>query len=140
MGMLGDGGSVSPRRVLLLAMPPLLHDIFDQLLRDVPGVTLVAADTSAPSLADAAMRADADVVIAGEQATEPDQVCALLQRHPHARMLSVTHDGRSGVLVELRPHRHVIGDLSPEAVLAAVDAGRSCAERPPINPSPRQVP
>lgn len=139
MGMLGEGGLVSPRRVLLLAMPPLLHDILDQLLRDVPGVTLTA-DASAPSLADAAIRADVDIVIAGEQATEPDQVCALLQRRPHTRILSVTHEGRSGVLFELRPHRRVIGDLSPEAVLAAVDAGRSCAERPPTNPSPRQVP
>ncbi|HEX8159630.1 MAG TPA: hypothetical protein VF526_19790 [Solirubrobacteraceae bacterium] len=106
-----------------------MHDIFDQLLSDVPGVALLAADASAASLADAATRADADIVIAAEHAAQPDEVCRLLQRRPHTRTLSVTHDGRSGVLVELRPHRHVIGDLSPDAVLAALEAERPYGER-----------
>lgn len=121
-------------------MAPMLHDIFDQLLRGVPGVKLFAGDASATSLVDATVLVNADIVIADEHCTQPDDVCALLERRPHTRALSVTHDGRTGVLFELRPHRHLIGDLSRDAVLAAVSPVRPCAERLEPDRPPRPVP
>jgi hypothetical protein len=131
---------MTPNRVLLYAMVPMLHDIFDQLLRGVPDVRLVAGAAGATSLVEAATLADADVVIADEHAVRLDDVCALLARRNHTRALSVAHDGRTGVLFELRPHRHPIGDLSPDAVLAAVRSVPPCAEQLQPDPPPRPAP
>ncbi len=108
-----------PNRVLLFAMPPLLQDILELLLRDVPGVELLV-DAPGTSLTTAASATSADVVIAEESAASPEAVCALLELRPHTRALAVAHDGRTGVLYELRPHRRVIGDLSPEALRAGI--------------------
>jgi hypothetical protein len=121
-------------------MVPMLHDIFDELLRGAPDVELVTADAEATSVVEAAILADADVVIAAEHATRPDEVCTLLAGRTRLRALSVAHDGRSGVLFELRPHRQLIGDLSPDAVLAAVRSAPPCTAHQQPDPPPRQVP
>jgi hypothetical protein len=121
-------------------MPPLLRDILEQLLRGTPGVELLPGNMIATSLVEAAELADADIVIADEAAAQPDDVCALLELRPSTRALSVAHDGRTGVLFELRPHRHLIGDLSADAIRHAVRLGPPCAERLQPDRPPRQVP
>jgi hypothetical protein len=128
----------NPNRVLLFAMPPLLHDIFDRLLSDVPGVQLIAGARDA-TLSGAAIAARADVVIAEESAASADEVCALLQHRPRTRALAVSHDGRTGVLYELRPQRFPIGDLSLDVVLAGIAPRASCQQLL-REPSPRPTP
>jgi hypothetical protein len=106
-------------------MPRLLDDILGSLLRDEAGVAVVHCPPGASSLAEAAAMTDPDVVIAAEQDTGVSEVSALLKRHPQACALTVSDDGHSGVLYELRPHRRAIGELSAEAVRSTIrQAGR----------------
>ena len=128
----------SANRVLLFAIPPLLRDILDQLLSDVPGVDLVIAATEG-SMSGAAIVGEADVVIADESVASPDAVCALLERRPRTRALAVSHDGRTGVLYELRPQRRAIGELSIESLLAGIARPASCPQLL-SEPSPRPAP
>lgn len=128
----------TPDRVLLFAIPPLLRDILDRLLRDVPGVNLLIS-VPGTTMSGAAIASEADVVIAEESVASPGAVCAMLERRPHTRALAVSHDGRTGVLYELRPHRHAIGDLSTEALLAGIATQAPCLQllsEPSARPTP----
>jgi hypothetical protein len=128
-------------RVLILPLPRLLQDILHQLLTDVGDVEVLDDDGGA-GLAEAAVRADADVVIAGERDAQPQDACALLRARPQTRALAVSADGRSGVIYELRPHREAIGELSAATVRRAVHAAalsRDC-ELSNRDPTPRIAP
>ena len=106
-------------------MPRLLDDILGSLFSDDPGVSVLRCPPGATSLAEAAAISDADIVIAAEQDARPSDVSALLNGMPQARVLTVTEDGQTGVLYELRPHRRMIGELSGDAVRSAIrQAGR----------------
>jgi hypothetical protein len=111
---------VPTTRVLIFPVPRLLHDILRKLLSDVENVEVVECPAGVGGIAEAAARTNADLVIASEQHAEPGAARALLARVPRARALAVSHDGRSAVLYELRPHRRAIGELSVETVRAAV--------------------
>jgi hypothetical protein len=111
---------VPQTRVLIFSMPRLLNEILGSVLRDDADVTVIQAPVGFGSLADAATLARADVVIAAEHDSSPAEVSALLEDYPHAHVLTVADDGRSGVLYELLPHRRVICDLSVDSVRWAI--------------------
>jgi hypothetical protein len=106
-------------------MPRLLNDILGSLFADDAGVALLSCPPGATSLSGAAAMTDPDVVIAAEHDAGPSEVSSLLQRSPQVRVLTVTDNGRSGILYELRPHRRTIGELSADAVRSTIrQAGR----------------
>jgi hypothetical protein len=131
--------AAKPNRVLLFAMPPLLRDILASLLADLPGIELLQR-AHRGSLLDAAIATDADVVIAEESTASPEEVGDLLELRPLTRALAVAHDGRAGVLYELRPHRHVIGELSVDSVLAAMTPRLPIPQQLLFEPSTRPTP
>jgi hypothetical protein len=112
---------VAPVRVLIFPLPTLLHDILHKLLAEVGAVQVVDYDGEA-GLAEAASDTAADLVIAEERDAAPAAACALLRARPQARALAVSHDGRSGVIYELRPHREAVGELSTATLQAAIRA------------------
>jgi chemotaxis response regulator CheB len=136
--MLGAVAATSSR-VLLFAMQPLLRDILQKPLTELPGIELVSHERPG-RLADAAIATRADVVIADESAASPEDVGLLLEARPLTRALAVSHDGRSGVLYELRPQRHAIGDLSVESVLAAMTPPPSFPQQLVHESAPRPTP
>jgi hypothetical protein len=99
-----------------------LHDIIHELLSDVVDVEVVDAPSGAGGIAEAAVQTHADLVIACEQQVQPQAARALLRRMPRAHALALSHDGRSAVLYDLRPHTCAIGELSAATVRAAVQA------------------
>jgi hypothetical protein len=111
---------VSPIRVLVFAMPRLLHDILDRLLTGAPEIAVLEGPLPGEDLMGAAVRANADVVIAAERSLARDAICGLLAARARTRLLAISHDGSGGVLYELRPHREAIGELSREAVLESI--------------------
>jgi hypothetical protein len=131
--------TAKPSRVLLFAMPPLLRDILARLLADLPDTQLLPG-AQRGGLKDATIAADADVVIAEESAASPEEVGVLLELRPLTRALAVSHDGRAGVLYELRPHRHVIGELSVDSVVAAIGPRRSLPQQLLFETSTRPTP
>jgi hypothetical protein len=63
-----------------------------------------------------------DVAIIGGRHDEelPERALELLHEHPSMRVLTLADDGAETYVYELRPHRVLIGELSPAALLEAV--------------------
>jgi hypothetical protein len=101
-------------------MPRLLNDILDRLLTGAPEVAVLQGPLPGEDVVQAAVRVDADVVIAAERSIADAAICGLLAARARTRLLTISHDGSRGVLYELRPHRKPIGELSREVVLESI--------------------
>lgn len=100
-------------RVALLVQPPVLHSLLAGMLADDPDVQVVGQDADGPE--------DADVVVLSQPDPENEAApVAMLLRSPRSRVLTLATDARRAVLYELRPHRTPLGELSRQALLAAV--------------------
>ncbi|HEU0302439.1 MAG TPA: hypothetical protein VFR37_23470 [Longimicrobium sp.] len=100
-------------RVALLVQPPVLHSLLAGMLADDPEVQVLDGDAGPPEAA--------DVVVLSQ--TDPENEAApvsMLLRSPRSRVLALGTDARRAVLYELRPHRTPLGELSRQALLAAV--------------------
>lgn len=98
--------------VALLVQPPVLHSLLAGLLATDPEIRVLdpAAEPSA-----------ADVVLLSQPDPENEAVpITMLLRCPRSRVLALATDARRAVLYELRPHRTPVGELSRDALLAAV--------------------
>jgi hypothetical protein len=105
--------------VLLIALPEMLSEIVREILSHEPGIAIAAevADVSAAEVR------PADVAIVGSDGEElPDPWEELLFEHPRMKVLTVSSDGRTTFLFELRPHREALGEVSPATLIDAVRA------------------
>jgi hypothetical protein len=116
--------ALSSIRILLAAMPRMMHDIVETAIRSQPDMLVVGvmgAMATSGALSDAIQRAKPDVVILGPQTDGVRPTCeALLLEHPHVRLLEVADDGRGATLCELRPYRVTLGDVSLEGLMGAI--------------------
>jgi hypothetical protein len=110
--------------VLIYAMPQLLDDILDSVFADDDEVTLLRVPADVDSVLEAMTLTEPDVVIVAEQEARPPEVDRLLRLAPHAQALTIAEDARTAVLYELRPHRRLLGELSPTSIRAAVHQAR----------------
>ena len=110
--------------MLIYAMPQLLEEILDSVFADDAQVTLLRVPPDVYSVVDAVTLTEPDVVIVEEQQAGPREVDNLLRRAPHAQALTIAEDARSALLYELRPHRRLIGELSPTSIRSAVHHAR----------------
>jgi hypothetical protein len=83
---------------------------------------IVVGDVQDPEdLDDALTRTGADLVIWEVHDDEDVDRCAFLfDGHPRLTVLALLHDGREGFLWQLRPHRMVLGELSPRQLPEAI--------------------
>lgn len=100
-------------RVALLVQPPVLQSLIAGLLASDPDVRLVTADGLPPEAPDV-------VVLTRADPENESAALDMLLRAPRSRVLALGADARRSVLYELRPHRVALGELSREALLAAV--------------------
>jgi hypothetical protein len=110
--------------VLIYAMPQLLDEILDSVFSDDAQVTLLRVPSDVDSVVDAVTLTEPDVVIVEEQQAGPREVDNLLRLAPHAQALTIAEDARTALLYELRPHRRLIGELSPASIRSAVHHAR----------------
>ena len=115
---------MSPVRVALIDLSPILSQIVADVLAR-PGVSDQGAYTGSDGY-DEVARIRPDVVILGLEVDSPGddglpaEARRLLEHHPWAKVLSVSHDGRVAVLYELRPRRTALGEASPEKILDTI--------------------
>jgi hypothetical protein len=109
------GVSPPPIKVSVDAAPGVLGDVVIRTIRAAPGIELVQA----PSPATTIEACVPDVVILA--GTDPDAItwptpngCAA------TRLLAISDDGHRSCLFELLPRRETLGELTPEALIAAV--------------------
>ena len=103
-------------RVLLLELPQLLRDILEhairqqtdwELLKDMPEFAALAGNTAPP-----------DIVVLGlTEAQDATLVAALLARWPMTQVVTVMQTGDDAMAYELRPHRRMLGQVSPADIV-----------------------
>jgi hypothetical protein len=101
-------------------MPTLLLDILNHVVESAPDMTIVGqvADTN---LAGAAKRMRADVILVGEDVKQGRrEYTELLMSRPGLKVLTITDDGKSGALYEMRPHYISLGQISAETLRDAI--------------------
>ena len=104
----------------------MLREIVTSAAAGREDMQVVGTPETRESLLMAVGRTAADVVILGltrEEEARAEDVHAydvLLYTYPRLKVLAVTGSGRHAILYELRPHRTALGNVSPEALLAAV--------------------
>jgi chemotaxis response regulator CheB len=109
-------------RVLICGMSQMLGDVVRTALeaqRDVE----IAGDVADPAALTAATEAiEPAVVLCGVPPAAPALLDGLLRAHPGLRIVEVLDDGRRGRLLELRPHRTDLGELSPGSLASLMRA------------------
>ena len=114
-------GGLTHTRILLVAMPSMLREIVEGILASEPDMIVVRDVRRAETIAAAAKRLRADVVILGEShASSGEEPWRALNEDPHLRVLSIAEDGRRATRYELRPHRSVIEEVSSMSLIEAI--------------------
>jgi DNA-binding NarL/FixJ family response regulator len=104
-------------------MPRMLHEIVEAMVSSQPDMTVAAQVNGSESIAAAARRVRADLVILSESKDEPGQTLwQVLDEHPRLKLMTISSDGQRATRCELRPHRVVIDDISCDKLINAVRA------------------
>ena len=110
-------------------MPRMMRDIVAAIIVAQPDMTIVGESGEggdAESIAGAVAAARPDVLIVGMERAEggePPVLCAeLLSRFPQVKVIAVEDHGRSSALWELRPHRALLGEVSPQGLVDSIRA------------------
>ena len=108
-----DRPSSAQIHVVLIDLPRMSRELVAGALLAEPAI-VVATEFDA--------REPPDVAIVGGRHGEalPERALELLLEHPRMRVLTLADDGAATYVYELRPHRVLIGELSPAALLDAV--------------------
>lgn len=111
---------------VLLALPPLLADLAQDILARDPGTRVAgrvdATGALTPEAAVAAARnADATVVLLGVPSGQVPRYCtALMDCRPQIKVLSIDEDGREATAAELAPRVTPLGEMWPERLIDAI--------------------
>lgn len=113
------GAGAPPLRVSVQSEPGLLGDVVRRAIREAPDLELVALPGQP-----AGEEPYPDVlVLAG---TDPDTITWPMSDpgSTSMRLIAISEQGHLGCLFELLPRRRMLGELTPEALLAAVRTPR----------------
>jgi DNA-binding NarL/FixJ family response regulator len=110
-------------RVLIAAMPRLLHEVVENVVSPQPDMILAGRAGPSESVATAARRVRADLVILRDsQEGAGGAPWQLLNENPRLKILAITSDGHRATRYELRPHQAVIDDIHPETLIEVIRA------------------
>jgi DNA-binding NarL/FixJ family response regulator len=101
-------------------MSGVLRDIVRDALVGKPDIEVIADVTDGGAAAAAEALQPTTLVWGSDVPISAEALHDVLYRHPRVRVLTVERDGRKGHLHELVPHTAVLGELSPQRLLAAI--------------------
>ena len=102
-------------------LPTLPRDILIAVLAAEPDFQILRVS---PAAADPVTQHGLDVLIVAIATTGfTEAQMALLTAHPQLRLLGIEIDGRTALLMQLRPHQERLSDFSPQAVVGLLRAG-----------------
>lgn len=107
-------------RIVLVDMPPLLREIVRETASREPDLEVVREHEAGVDLQAAVERDDPDFLIVGSEEATEGSVGSLISGGRRLRALEVRSDGRESVLYELRPHRVLLGEISPDTLLQTI--------------------
>ncbi len=101
-------------RIAFVDLPRMLREILKSALVAHPEMSVVAEFPSDVSLSVAAVRSNADVLVAGLADASDEHLDEVVTAHPRIKVLAIEAAGRWMFLYELRPRRVTVGEVSPE--------------------------
>lgn len=107
-------------RIVLVDMPPLLREIVRETASREPDLEVVREHEAGADLRAAVEQDDPDFLIVGSGDATAATVDSLITAGRRLRALEVRSDGRESVLYELRPHRVLLGEISPDTLLHTI--------------------
>jgi DNA-binding NarL/FixJ family response regulator len=111
-------------RVVLMGMPQMLREIVRAVVRAEPDLAVIGEfEDEVEALVEIEAH-EAGVLITGLVESQELDFDSLLGRHPRLRVLAVSDDASEMSLHELRPHRQMLGEVSPETLLAVIRGSR----------------
>ena len=117
------GGSLEQIRILIVAMPRMLHEIVEATVLSQPDMVVVGSVRRTESVAAAARHLHADIVILGES---QERVGAtpwqMVNENARLKLLMISNDGHRATRYEMRPHQVEIDDVSPDSLIDAIRA------------------
>ena len=137
---------MEPIRIVVADLPRLLRDILRASLTAEPDMLVVGEAESFDELERLMPRVSADVVILGTTCPElPPSHYRLFALDPRVRIIAITGNGEEASIYELRPHRVVLGQGSPQELRKAIRtsirrARYPAADRPPAHVDPDSRP
>jgi hypothetical protein len=108
----------------------MLSEIITAMTASEPDVEVVAASDADGDLLDAAIGADADLIIVRQGDAAGCAPRALMAGRSTAKVLEIIDLDREGVLHELRPIRIPLGELSAPALLDLIRSARPTLRSP----------
>ena len=118
-----EGYTLDPIRILITPMPRLLQQIIERMLASQPDMVVVGQAKSSESVATAARRVRADMVILREgQEGIGGKPWQTLNENPRLKILTMSADGHRATRYEMRPHQVEIDDISHENLIEAIRA------------------
>ncbi len=107
--------------ILFFAMPRMLRELVSESLGGDRDVSFAGSYATPDDVERALERLDGSrYVLIGTNGLAERTIKQLVGRHPQAKLLVLTQDGRQTFLYELRPHRKSLGAVSPQKIAAAV--------------------
>lgn len=107
-------------RAILVGMSRMLSGIIMELVSAEPDLTIVGEVEESDSALPTIDRSKADVVIASLEGSVRANVVSLLRERPRLRVLAISDDGAASSLYELLPCEQLLGEISPQRLLAAI--------------------
>lgn len=129
---------MSPIRVVLATMPPLLGDIIRETLARDADVEIVAEISTPDEIISAVDHSDADVAVLGVAPADWVALSSvlrdLLAEHPRLTIIALAKDGRSGYVYRHQPRGVVIDDISPRSLAQLIRSNAGVGLHPRLHP------
>lgn len=129
---------MTPIRVVLATMPPLLGDIVRATLARDADVEIRAEVTTRDEIGPAVDQADADVTVLGVMPGDWSGLSHLLRdtlaAHPRLTIIALASDGRSGYVYRLQPRGVIIDDITPRSLVQVIRANAGGDVHPIVHP------
>lgn len=106
---------------MLIDLPRMLRELIRTIVAEQHDLKVVAELTDTVELSDQLESSEPDFVIVGTADGEISAACrALFERRPRLRVVAIAPQGDRGFVWELAPRRLLLGELSPDSLLAAI--------------------
>jgi DNA-binding NarL/FixJ family response regulator len=129
---------VSPIRVVLATMPPLLGDIVRATLARDADIEIAAEVATLGDVVSNVGHVDPDVVVLGVAPADwvglSGFIRDLLAERPRLMIVALASDGRSGYVYGHHPRGVVIDDISPKSLAQLIRSNAAVDVHPPLHP------
>jgi hypothetical protein len=103
----------------------MLREIVLETISSAPDLEVAREYEPPVDLSAAVERDRPDVVVAGSDGLDDDEIERALDEAPRLKVIRLADDGRQLLLYELAPQRFELGQASPQRLLEVLRGGRS---------------